>query len=57
VALFLESGANVVGIVNPRFKTVTVYRADLQPALFHEHQTLDAEPYPPGFKARVGSFF
>jgi Uma2 family endonuclease len=57
VALFLESGVNVVWIVNPRFKTVTVYRADAQPALFHEHQTIDAEPYLPGYRARVGSFF
>jgi len=57
VAVYLESGVKIVWVVNPRFKTVTVYRTDAQPALFHEHQTIDAEPHLPGFRARVGSFF
>jgi Uma2 family endonuclease len=57
VAVYLESGVKIVWVVNPRFKTVTVYRPDLQPALFNENQTIDAEPHLPGFRACVGSFF
>ncbi len=57
IALYLESGVKIVWVVSPTFKTVTVYRPDAQPALFHEDQTIDAEPHLPGFKAQVGSFF
>lgn len=57
VALYLESGVKIVWVVNPRFKTVAVYRPDAAPALFHESQTIDAEPHLPGFRAAVGSFF
>jgi Uma2 family endonuclease len=57
VAVYLESGVKIVWVVNPRFKTVTVYRPDAQPALFNENQTIDAEPHLPGFRAGVGSFF
>jgi Uma2 family endonuclease len=57
ISLYLESGVAVVWIVNPRFKTVTVYRPDAEPALFHKDQTIDAEPHLPGFRAVVGKFF
>lgn len=56
ISLYLESGVAVVWIVNPRFKTVTVFRPDAKPALFHEDQTIDAEPHLPGFRALVRDF-
>jgi hypothetical protein len=43
-------------VVNPRFKTVTVYRPDAAPPRFHENQTIDGEPHLPGFRAVVGAF-
>jgi hypothetical protein len=45
-----------VWVVNPRFKTVTVYRPDAAPPRFHENQTIDGEPHLPGFRAVVGAF-
>jgi Uma2 family endonuclease len=57
IALFLEAGVKVVWVVNPTFKTVTVYRPDAAPALYHESQTIDAEPHLPGFRAQVKAFF
>lgn len=57
ISLYLESCVAVVWIVNPRFKTVSVYRPDAKPTLFHEDQTIDAEPHLPGFRAIVKDFF
>jgi Uma2 family endonuclease len=52
IALYLESGVKVVWVVNPSFKTVTVYRPDAAPTFFHENQTIDAEPHLRGFGPR-----
>lgn len=57
VAVYLETGVAVVWVVNPRFKTVLVYRPDAAPVLFSEDQTIDAEPHLPGFRAPVRLLF
>jgi Uma2 family endonuclease len=57
ISLYLEMGVAIVWVINPRFKTVTVYRPNVKPAFFHEDQTIDAEPHLPGFRAAVRDFF
>ena len=57
ISLYLETGVPVIWVVNPRFKTVTVYRPDAKPEFYHEEKTIDAEPHLPGFRAVVKSFF
>ena len=57
VALYLETGVAVVWVVNPRFKTICVYRPGADPELFSGHQELAAEPHLPGFRTSVASLF
>ena len=57
IDIYLKTGVAVVWIVNTRSKTVSVYRPDADPSLFHEGQVIDAEPHLPGFRAEVKSFF
>lgn len=57
VALFLETGVAVVWVVDPRFKTICVYRPGAAPELYSEHQELVAEPHLPGFRASITSLF
>jgi Uma2 family endonuclease len=57
VALYLESGVEVVWVVNPRFKTICVYRPGAAPELFSERQELTAEPRLPRFRVLVASLF
>lgn len=54
---YLESGVALVWIVDPRFRTVTVYRPDAEPSLFNADQEITAEPHLPGFRAPVAAFF
>jgi Uma2 family endonuclease len=57
VALYLELGVAIVWVVNPLCKTIRVYRSDAAPVLFHEDQSIDAEPHLPGFRAALKSMF
>ncbi|MFO0953915.1 MAG: Uma2 family endonuclease [Isosphaeraceae bacterium] len=57
VELYLEIGVAVVWVVNPRLRTVTVYRADTPPAVFTGGQELMAEPHLPGFRTTVARIF
>jgi Uma2 family endonuclease len=57
VELFLESGVAIVWIVNPRFRTVTVYRPGAAPVMFSGTQELTAEPHLPGFRVPVDQLF
>lgn len=57
VALYLETGVALVWIVNPRFKTVTIFRAGADPAMVNERQELTAEPHLPGFRTAVAILF
>jgi len=54
---YLESGVPLVWIVEPDFRTVTVYRPDAPPALFNASQELTAEPHLPGFRTAVAALF
>jgi Uma2 family endonuclease len=57
VALYLETGVLLVWVVNPRFRTVCVYRPGAAPELFNETHELTAEPHLPGFRVAVAKFF
>lgn len=57
VELYLETGVAVVWVVNPRFKTVCVYRPGADPELFSQRHELAAEPHLPGFRVKLASLF
>jgi Uma2 family endonuclease len=57
VELYLETGVAIVWVVNPRFRTVTVYRPGADPAMFSGSQELTAEPHLPGFRVTVDRLF
>ncbi len=54
---YLALGVAIVWIVNPRFRTVEVFRPDADPQLFNVKQTLTAEPFLPGFGTPVLAIF
>jgi Uma2 family endonuclease len=54
---YLRAGARLVWVVNPRRRTVTVYRPGAQPVLLTEDQELTGEDVVPGFRCHVREFF
>lgn len=54
---YLAHGVKLVWVINPRFRTVTVYRPDREPELFNIRQTISAEPELPGFTCAVAALF
>jgi Uma2 family endonuclease len=54
---YLGAGVPLVWTLNPRRRTVTVYRPGRGPELFNSTQVLTADPELPGFRAPVLSFF
>ncbi len=57
INLYLEVGVAVVWIVDPRFKTVTVYRSDAEPQLFNITQTMAEQPHLPGLEPQIKALF
>jgi len=57
VLLYLETGVALVWVVNPRFRTVTVFRPDGPPVLFNENQELGQKTNLPGFCVEVAKLF
>jgi Uma2 family endonuclease len=57
VEQYLDAGVKVVWLVEPTFKTVTVYRADSKPRLFNADETIGADPDLPGFVVPVEEVF
>jgi Uma2 family endonuclease len=57
VRKYLLAGVAVVWVVDPNFETVTVYRNDIAPQMFNNEQELAGEPFLPGLKIPVASFF
>lgn len=57
IEAYLTAGVKQVWIVDPRYRTVTVFRSDRSPALFAEDQEFRGEPKLPGFQPMVRSFF
>jgi Uma2 family endonuclease len=54
---WLQAGAAMVWIVNPRARTVTVHRKGRDPRVLRENDVLNGEEVCPGFSVRVGEFF
>jgi Uma2 family endonuclease len=54
---YLAFGTPLVWVVEPRRRTVTVFRPDAEPVLFNRTQTLTAEPHLPGFSVPVADLF
>jgi Uma2 family endonuclease len=57
IEAYLAAGVRLVWIVEPVFKTITVYRPDAEPELFSLSDEITAEPHLPGFKAAVAELF
>jgi Uma2 family endonuclease len=57
VKTYLDSGVAAVWVTDPYDQTVKVYRRDVPPQLFNSDQELSGEPYLPGFRVPVTSFF
>ena len=54
--LWIESGARSVWVVNPRHRTVAVYRANGEKTVFHETDEL-VDDTVPGFRVKVSEIF
>jgi Uma2 family endonuclease len=54
---YLDCGVAAVWVVDPYDETVTVYRADIEPAWFARSHQLTGEPELPGFSCPVAAIF
>jgi Uma2 family endonuclease len=57
VTTWLEAGVSLVMIVNPRKKTVAVYRSPKNITLLNENEELDAQELIPGWSMKVSELF
>ncbi|MSR59756.1 MAG: Uma2 family endonuclease [Planctomycetaceae bacterium] len=57
IELFLRTGVQVVWIIDPDLRTVTVYRPGTGPVLFNALQELSGDPELPGFRMPVAALF
>ena len=54
---YLQAGTGMVIVVNPRNRTVTIYRAFADIAILTENDTIDGEDIVPGWTCQVRSIF
>ena len=54
---YLAAEVKLVWIVDTHLETVTVLRSDAPPQSFNVTETIDAEPYLPGFSTPVAKIF
>ncbi|MGH7214797.1 MAG: Uma2 family endonuclease [Tepidisphaeraceae bacterium] len=54
---YLNAGARLVWVVNPRRRTITVHRPGIEPVLLRQSDTLDGQDVVPGFSCRVAEVF
>ena len=57
VQLYLEHGAQLVWVINPKLRQATVYRADGTTGVVESDGALDGEAVLPGFICRLDSLF
>ncbi len=57
VKAWLDAGASMVWVVNPKWRTVTVYRSATDIKMLTENDELTGEDTVPGFRCRVGEIF
>jgi Uma2 family endonuclease len=54
---WLRAGVQMLWIVDPFRRTVTIYRSGCDPVLLGEHGTLEGDPVVPGFRCPVAEIF
>lgn len=54
---YVACGVQLVWVMEPSFRTVTVYRPDAEPVLVNRTQALSADPPLPGFSCPVADLF
>lgn len=54
---WLQAGTQLVWVVNPRQKTVTVYQKDAHTRILTEKDQLEGDPVLPGFQLAVAEIF
>jgi Uma2 family endonuclease len=54
---WLNAGVQMLWIVDPFRRTVTIYQPELDPVLLGERATLQADPIVPGFRCPVAEIF
>ena len=54
---YLNAGTSLIWVVNPRRKTVTIYRPGKKPRILSESDILDGEDVVPGFACKVADAF
>ena len=54
---YLQAGARLVWIVDPRARTVTVFRSDGSARIVREHEVLDGEDVLVGFSVELTELF
>ncbi len=57
IAAYLEAGVEHVWIIEPVFRTVTVYQPNGPPRQFNVEDEITAEPHLPGFRVAVAAIF
>ena len=57
ITSYLAAEVPHVWVVQPRFRTVTVFRPGAVPRLYSVEDEIDAEPHLPGFRAAVATIF
>jgi len=57
VESWLDAGTKIVWVVNPKWRSVTVYRSATNIKTLTENDDLDGEDVVPGFRCRVGEIF
>jgi Uma2 family endonuclease len=55
--MYLRAGGSVVWILDPKDKTLRIYRPDADPIVLGPDDEADAEPALPGFRCNVGNLF
>jgi Uma2 family endonuclease len=54
---YLEAGVALVWVINPRHRTVEIFRQGAEPELVNVRQDLSGEPHLPGFRVPVAQLF
>jgi Uma2 family endonuclease len=54
---WLHAGVQMLWVVDPFRRTVTIYRPGLDPVLLGERATLEGDPVVPGFRCSVAEMF
>jgi Uma2 family endonuclease len=54
---YLQAGVPLVWVIDPHYRTVTIYRPGQEPELVNARQELTGDPHLPGFRVPVAHLF